>query len=97
LYCKYPIGTGRDDVEVRWSGPVEFKPGTGDVVLTVDGARAVWAPSEGSRDLSVEVSSGEFAVQVNIAGTGDELSKRIAIEIFRKARPRLGLLGKVLD
>lgn len=88
--CEYRFAGGKGEVLIDMtSGPRRYYPGTGDVRLTVDRMRALWAPDEGSRVLSVWAPAGTFSAAVQLDGTGDALSRTITVALFRLARPRL--------
>jgi hypothetical protein len=87
--CSYRFD-GRDAVRVDFGRSTDFRPGTGDQTLTVDGFRAIYGPGEGTRALSVYVPNGNFTVVAyQMEGLSSSVAKNIGIEVFRVARPRL--------
>jgi hypothetical protein len=89
LFCDYRFG-GKNKISTWFSTTTDFRPGSGDETLTVDGLRAIYGPGEGTRALSVYVPTGNFTViAYQMDGVGSSLAKKIGIEVFRVARPRL--------
>ena len=89
IFCDYRFDAN-NTVSTWFSKSTDFRPGTGDETLTVDGLRAIYGPSEGTRALSVYVPTGNFTViAYQMDGVGSSLAKKIGIEVFRVARPRL--------
>jgi hypothetical protein len=87
--CNYRFG-GRNAVQVDFGSSTDFRPGTGDQTLTVDGLRAIYGPSEGTRALSVYVPNGNLTVVAyQLEGLSSTVAKNVGIEVFRVARPRL--------
>jgi hypothetical protein len=87
--CVYTFPGRYQSVRADFSTVTEFRPGTASQVLTVDGFRALYDPGQGNRALSVYTETGNFSVIVWLDGVDDSLAKKIAIEVFRVALPRL--------
>jgi hypothetical protein len=87
--CLYQFPGQYQTVRADFTRTTDFRPGTADEVLTVDGLRAIYGPGEGNRVLSVYVPNGNFTVVVWLDGVNDSKAKTIGTAVFRIARPRL--------
>ncbi|MFI1994737.1 hypothetical protein [Actinoplanes sp. NPDC020271] len=87
--CEYQFGSAKERVSVDFTPGEKFEPG-GAQVFKLDGLRAYYSPGEGDRVVGVEVAGGMFSVVVWLADTSDAFSKKVGIEVFRTARPKLG-------
>ncbi|GAA1571707.1 hypothetical protein GCM10009827_112050 [Dactylosporangium maewongense] len=61
----------------------------GDCVITPNPRDAYYSPGEGDRAVGVELGGGVFSVVVWMSDTSDAFSKKVAIEVFRAARPKV--------
>ncbi len=87
--CDYAFGKS-NEISTVFRRSTDFRPGTGDETLTVDGLRAYYGPGEGTRALSVFLPNGNFTVVAyRMQGISESAAKKIGIEVFRAARPRL--------
>lgn len=87
--CLYQFPGQYQTIRADFGRTTDFRPGTADEVLTVDGLRAIYGPGEGNRVLSVYVPNGNFTVVVWLDGVNDSRAKTIGTAVFRIARPRL--------
>ncbi|MEV4137270.1 hypothetical protein AB0J72_34485 [Dactylosporangium sp. NPDC049742] len=46
-------------------------------------------PGEGDRAVGVEIDGGVFSVVVWMSDPSDAFSKKVAVEVFRAARPKV--------
>ncbi|MEV0569919.1 hypothetical protein [Dactylosporangium sp. NPDC050588] len=85
--CEYRFGSVKDRVMVRYT-KIRWDPAQAQV-FTLDGLRAYYSPGEGDRAVGVEIGGGVFSVVVWMSDPSDAFSKKVAIEVFRAARPKV--------